>query len=270
MNMRLMSIASGSDGNCTYIGSDNTHILIDAGISRKRICEGLKQLDLSIKDIDAIFFTHEHSDHIAAAGVLARNDAIAYYTTEKTIEEILKKKSLGSIDRELFNTINKNSDILIGDLIVSPFGISHDAADPVAYTVKHAEDLSKKIGVVTDLGEYNESQIEILQNCGILLAESNHDRKMLEVGPYPYETKRRIMSKYGHLSNDDCSDFVNHLLHDNMKTLLLGHLSKNNNYELLAYETVRHGIDSGDHEYRANDFDICVANSDKPSDIIVI
>ena len=108
MNMRLMSIASGSDGNCTYIGSDNTHILIDAGISRKRICEGLKQLDLSIKDIDAIFFTHEHSDHIAAAGVLARNDVIAYYTTEKTIEEILKKKSLGSIDRELFNTI-KNS-----------------------------------------------------------------------------------------------------------------------------------------------------------------
>lgn len=270
MNMRLMSIASGSGGNCTYIGSDNTHILIDAGVSRKRICEGLQKADLSIKDIDAVFFTHEHSDHIAAAGVLARNDGIAYYTTKKTTEEILKKKSLGSIDKDLFNIINKNSDIVIGDLIINPFAVSHDAADPVAYTVRHTDDATKKIGVVTDLGEYNESQINMLKNCRILLAESNHDKKMLEVGPYPYETKQRIMSRYGHLSNDDCSDLINHLLHDNIKTLLLGHLSKNNNYELLAYETVRHGIDSGEHEYRANDFDIRVASSDKPSEIIEI
>ena len=268
--MKLSSISSSSKGNCILVENNNSSILVDVGISRKKAEEGLEFFGKKPENIDGIVITHEHSDHIKGLGVFLRKYQVPVYATEGTINCILNNKTVGKVDSDLFNVIKPDRDFSIKDIELLPLHISHDAADPVAYTVKHAEDLSKKIGVVTDLGEYNESQIEILQNCGILLAESNHDRKMLEVGPYPYETKRRIMSKYGHLSNDDCSDFVNHLLHDNMKTLLLGHLSKNNNYELLAYETVRHGIDSGEHEYRANDFDIRVTNSDKPSDIIVI
>ena len=130
--MRMMPIASGSSGNCIYVGSDDTHILIDAGISRKKIEEGLNSIDLSLKDIDAVFVTHEHIDHIKGLGVMSRKDGIPIYSTPGTINGIAATTSLGDIDNSYYNTIKADSDTRIKDLVIHSFGVSHDANEPVA------------------------------------------------------------------------------------------------------------------------------------------
>ena len=149
--MRLCSIASGSSGNCIYIGSDNTHILIDAGVSRKKILEGLAAADLSVNDISAVFVTHEHSDHIKGLGVLTRKDKVPVYSTRGTRDGIFEAGTLGELPGELFRVIEPDSDICIDDLQIHAFRVSHDAKEPVAYTVTCGE---KKAGVITDLGYY--------------------------------------------------------------------------------------------------------------------
>ena len=132
--MRMMPIASGSSGNCIYLGTEDTHVLFDAGVSRKRIEEGLNTAGLSLKDIDAIFVTHEHIDHTKGLGVISRKDGIPIYSTPGTIAGIEQTSSLGNIPDGIFNKINADEDISIGDVIVHPFRISHDANEPVAYT----------------------------------------------------------------------------------------------------------------------------------------
>ncbi len=263
--MRMMTIASGSSGNCIYIGSNNTHILIDSGVSRKKICEGLKKADLSIEDIKAIFLTHEHLDHIKGAGVVLRKDGINFYGTSKTLNAMKCSYSVGDIPESLLHSINKKENLVIGDLIVRAFPVSHDAIDPVAYTVS---DRKSKVGVVTDLGVYDDSIVEEMTGCRAFLAEANHDIKMLQVGPYPYELKRRILGERGHLSNEVCGQLISRILNDNIEGILLGHLSKDNNYDRLAYETVKQEIDAADNRYKSSDFNIAIANADEPSFII--
>jgi len=261
--MRMMSIASGSSGNCIYIGSDNTHILIDAGITRKRIDEGLKSIGLTIKDISGIFVTHEHSDHIQGLGVISRKDGIPVYSSSGTIAGVLESKSLGNVDRDIFSSISVDETFAIGDLSVKPFRVSHDSNDPVAYTVSLGDgDNLKKAAVCTDLGYYNEYIVDNLRKSDIMLVEANHDINMLEVGPYPYYLKQRILGQRGHLSNESSGKLVNELLHDNLKKVFLGHLSKENNFDKLAYETVKVEIDMSDNEYHSKDFDIEVAKRD--------
>ena len=232
--MRMMTIASGSSGNCVYIGSDNTHILIDAGISKKKIVDGLKEADLSLSDIDAIFVTHEHSDHIKGLGVLSRASQIPIYSTSGTIEGIKAASSLGKIDESLLKCILPDCDLTIKDLKIHPFRISHDANEPVAYTVS---DDSKKAGLVTDLGYYDDYIVDNMKGCSSMVVEANHDINLLEVGSYPYQLKQRILSDKGHLSNENSGRLIDCLLSDQVKKVFLGHLSKENNYDLLAYET---------------------------------
>lgn len=265
--MRMMSIASGSSGNCIYIGSDNTHILIDAGISRKKICEGLRSAGLSIADIDAVFLTHEHSDHIKGAGVIMRNDEIGFYSTAGTLDRVVRDSSTGYIQTDLLTVIKKDCDINIGDLTVRAFEVSHDAADPVAYTVSCGD---SKAGVVTDLGVFDENVITAMSGCKAFLAEANHDIRMLQAGPYPYNLKTRILGRKGHLSNEASGDLVSRLLNDRVEAVFLGHLSKENNYDMLALETVRQEIDNSETDYKGKDFRIEVAGRDEPSFIIEI
>jgi len=265
--MRLVSIASGSSGNCIYVGSDNTHILVDAGISNKRIEQGLNDIGVKGEELSGIVITHEHSDHTKGLGVLARKRGIPIYGTRETLEEIAGMKYLGEYPKELLRPIQPDVDFQIGELQMKPFRIDHDAANPVAYRIqceKHS------VAVATDMGHFDQYIIDHLQGLDALLLESNHDVRMLETGPYPYYLKRRILSDHGHLSNDNAGRLLNHILHDNMKHILLGHLSKENNYEELAYETVKLEIDQGDHGYKASDFSIAVAKRDKMSEIITI
>ena len=257
--MRLCSIASGSSGNCIYIGSDNTHLLFDVGLSGKRIEQGLNEMDLKTADIEGILITHEHIDHIGGLGVVARKYGIPIYATRGTINGILNTKSVGTIDTDLFRVINEDEKILIGDIEVEPIKTSHDAAQPVAYKVNHN---GKKAAVVTDLGKYDDYIVDKIKDLDVLLLEANHDVNMLQVGSYPYYLKQRILGDRGHLSNENAGRLLCEVLHDDFKKVILGHVSKENNYEELAYETVRAEIRMSEVEYTENDFPIQVEKRD--------
>lgn len=264
--MRLCSIASGSSGNCIYVGSDNTHLLVDVGISGKRVEQGLNSLELTGKDIDGILITHEHSDHIKGLGVIARKHQIPVYATEGTVEA-LSHMNLGKMPEGIFREIHEDEPFEINDLTVNPFTIPHDAAQPVGYRVECRE---HSVGIATDLGKYNEYIVGNLQNLDALLLEANHDIRMLQVGKYPYYLKQRILGDRGHLSNENAGRLLCRLLHDNMKGIFLGHLSRENNYEELAYETVCSEVTLGDNPYKSRDFRIQVAQRDCISEVITV
>ncbi len=263
--MRLCSIASGSSGNCIYVGSDTTHLLVDVGISGKRTEAGLKELGLKMEDIDGIFITHEHSDHIAGLGVLARKYGTPLYATKGTIQAIQKTTALGRIPEELFHPVRADEKIIIKDMVCNPMKISHDAAEPVAYRLQHGK---QRVGIVTDLGTYNEYTVESLRGMDALLLEANHDIKMLQVGPYPYHLKQRILGDRGHLSNERAGQLLCSLIHDNLKAVMLGHLSKENNLPELAYEAVR--VEVTMEQGKNLEFPMYVASRNELSPIINI
>lgn len=265
--MRLCSIASGSSGNCIYVGSEATHLLVDVGISGKRTESGLHELGLTGRDIDGILITHEHSDHISGLGVLARKYEIPIYATAGTIEAMRYDKSLGNLEEGLFREVQEDKKLTIKDLTVNPMHISHDAAQPVGYRISYG---NKKVAVCTDLGVYNDYTVECLKGMDALLLEANHDVNMLQVGPYPYYLKQRILGERGHLSNENSGRLLCRILHDNLKTVLLGHLSKENNLPELAYESVRMEINLGENPYKAGDFDIRVAKRSEVTPVVEI
>ena len=263
--MRVCSIASGSNGNCIYAGSDDTHILIDCGISGKRVEKGLNEIGLTAKDINGMLITHEHSDHIQGLGVLARRHGIPMYMTEGTLRYVNRCSSLGKIPEGLIKVIKADHDFSIGDVQVQPFTISHDANEPVGYRVSTD---NKSMAVATDMGVFDEYIIGHLLNLDMILLEANHDVRMLEAGPYPYQLKQRILSDHGHLSNETAGHLLNEILHDDMKHIILGHLSGENNYPALAYETVCSEITMSDSKYKASDFHITVARRDASGELI--
>ena len=265
--MRLCSIASGSSGNCIYVGNQQTHLLVDTGISKKRIELGLQELEITGDEVNGILITHEHSDHIQGLGVFCRKYEVPIYATAGTLEGIYKSKSLGVIPKELFHEIEADTAFTLGDITVNPFRISHDAKEPVAYRIEHE---AKKIAVATDLGMYDDYIIENLQGLDAILLEANHDVHMLEVGPYPYPLKRRVLGHTGHLSNELSGRLLCDILHDKLQHVLLGHLSKENNYAKLAYETVKLEISLGDNPYNGEEIPIQIARRDSNSEIITV
>ena len=265
--MRMMSIASGSSGNCIYIGTDNAHILVDDGISKKRVIEGLAKLELTPGDIDAVLITHEHDDHIKGLGVLERHCITPVYGTMDTLDYISDYGPLGKMPEGIYHSVTPGEEFNIKDISIRPVSISHDAANPVAYIFSSG---LKKAGILTDLGCYDDSIRQNFKGLDAMLVEANHDINMLMTGPYPYILKQRILGNAGHLSNESCGRMLGEIIGDNTENILLGHLSKENNFPDLAYETVRMEINLGDNPYKAEDFNIRVAGRDMPSDIISI
>jgi phosphoribosyl 1,2-cyclic phosphodiesterase len=263
--MRLYSIASGSSGNCIYVGSQNTNLLVDAGISAKRIEYGLSDIDIRPDTIQGILITHEHSDHIAGLGILARKYHIPVYATYETARAIQQIRSLGDIPQELYNYIRPNEAFCINDISVEPFSTSHDASDPVCYTMQSE---GQKIGIATDLGKYDDYIVSKLEDSELLFIEANHDVNMLMVGKYPYYLKQRILGDRGHLSNDTSADLISRLIHPGLQYIMLAHLSKENNYEELAYETVCCELMSRGSSFSAEK--VTVAHRDKPSSMVLI
>ena len=263
--MIFCSIASGSSGNCLYVGSKNTNILIDAGISAKRIENGLNEIEISADTIQGILITHEHSDHVSGLGVFARRYHIPIYATYETIEAIRKQKSASDIPEELFKSIYPDKEFYINDILIEPYSISHDARNPVCYTLK-AE--GQKIGMATDLGKYDDYVLSKLDSSDLLYVEANHDVNMLMVGKYPYYLKQRILGDYGHLSNDTSADMISKLIHPKLKNIILAHLSKENNYEELAYETVCYELANRGSNFPADR--ISVAHRDRISELVFI
>lgn len=264
--MKLCSIFSGSSGNCIYVGSEHANILVDAGSSGKKIETGLASIQVDPKKIDGIFITHEHSDHIKGVGIMARRHQIPIYGTVETIHAMLHTKNVGKIPEELIHTIEPDQTISLKDMEINPFSISHDAANPVSYTFSSG---GHKVGIATDLGTYDDYIIEHLKESEILLLEANHDIHMLQVGPYPYILKKRILGDKGHLSNDNSGKLICSLLHSKMKHIFLGHLSHENNYPDLAFETVKYELSQCDSPYK-NNCTLNVAKRDEPSMMVSV
>ena len=264
--MQLYSIASGSSGNCIYLGEEDGGILIDAGISRKRIVTGLERKGLSLDDIKAIFITHEHSDHISGLGPVLRKNPIPVYATADTVSAIWEKTNMNNISPELFHSIRPEEEIEAGEMLVRPFSISHDAVDPVCYTV---EKQGKRAAVATDMGCFDDTIIRVLGQCDSVLIEANHDINMLQVGPYPYSLKMRILGNKGHLSNTSCADLIKEILHKDLKHLVLGHLSRENNFPQLAYRTVLDELEKTE-TWGTLDTRLMVASRDEPAELLKI
>ena len=264
--MQLYSIASGSSGNCIYLGEEDGGILIDAGISRKRIVTGLERKGLSLDDIKAIFITHEHSDHISGLGPVLRKNPIPVYATADTVSAIWEKTNMNNISPELFHSIRPEEEIEAGEMLVRPFSISHDAVDPVCYTV---EKQGKRAAVATDMGCFDDTIIRVLGQCDSVLIEANHDINMPQVGPYPYSLKMRILGNKGHLSNTSCADLIKEILHKDLKHLVLGHLSRENNFPQLAYRTVLDELEKTE-TWGTLDTRLMVASRDEPTELLKI
>ncbi len=265
--MRLCSIASGSSGNCIYVGSDHTHLLVDTGISKKKIDAGLKELEIKGEELDGILITHEHSDHIQGLGVFSRKYEVPIYATPGTIEGIENYAPLGKMPEGLLHPIHTDESFMLGDIMIDPFRISHDAREPSGYRMNCG---GKAVAVATDLGIYDDYTVEKLKDLDAVLLEANHDIHMLEVGSYPYYLKRRVMGDKGHLSNELSGRLLCDILHDNLKHILLGHLSKENNYAKLAYETVKLEVTLSDCAYKGEELNMAVAKRDMISEIITV
>ena len=246
---------------------DHCHVLVDAGISGKRIEAGLNEIGLKTAEMDGILVTHEHSDHIKSLGVLARKYGLPMYATQGTIDAIKEKSSIGKVDESLFQVIHPEEDFTIGDMRISPVPTSHDAAEPVAYMMYQGD---KSMGIITDLGKYDDYIVDKLQGLDVLLLEANHDVHMLQAGTYPYQLKRRILGDRGHLSNELSGQLLGKVLHDGFKKVILGHLSKENNYPQLAWETVRLEVTMGENPYKGSDFPMVVAKRDEVSELVTI
>ena len=265
--MELLSIASGSSGNCYYIGNEETHLLVDAGVSGKKIETALNEIDRKPSDLNGILVTHEHIDHVKGLGVMARKHGIPIYTTGGTISEIKKMSSVGTIDDSLFHEIEPDEPFFINDLSIDASAIWHDAADPVCYSIS---DGKSKFSIATDMGNFDDYVVNKLKNSDIMVIEANHDIRMLQAGPYPYYLKQRILGNRGHLSNERSGQLIKALLNSHIKAILLGHLSKENNFEELAYETVK--LELSDNEYASDvrEFGLEVARRDQPGALLTV
>lgn len=235
--IEITTLFSGSSGNSTLIKSENNAVLIDAGRNCKAVCEALSKLGMSLCDIDAIFVTHEHSDHISALDVMMRKQAIPIHVTEPSARELCKKKSAAEcavIHRELA------FDVKVGDLLVSSFPLPHDSAAHVGYIVKC--DDGDCAGVATDMGYVTQLCFDKLSCCRQAVIEANHDKKMLASGPYPRYLKERIRSKWGHLSNDESACLIMGLCEAGMEKIMLAHLSLDNNTPDKARDTINENL----------------------------
>ena len=267
MSLSIAPLYSSSSGNSTFIGSENTGILIDAGCAGKYIISALDQIGIEPRFIKGILVTHEHSDHIQGRGVFSRKYEVPVYATPGTIEGIRSYSGLGKVPEGIFHPIHTDEPFTLGDVTVNPFAISHDANEPSGYRLECG---GKSVAVATDLGKYDDYTVEHLKNLDAVLIEANHDVHMLEVGGYPYYLKQRILGDKGHLSNELSGRLLCDILHDNLKHIVLGHLSKENNYARLAYETVKLEVTLADNDYRGEDLDMFVAGRDTVSDIITV
>lgn len=229
--MHITTLASGSGGNSTLISSGGTHILIDAGISTRRICTGLREVGLAPADISGILITHEHSDHVSGLAVMTKNHKVPIYAP-RTVANYLRRTIAGVED--CLNIISPGEAFAVGESEVRAFRTPHDAPESVGYRVSMDVDF----GLCTDLGHVTDEIFEALCGVDVALIESNHDEDMLRSGNYPYYLKRRILSDNGHLSNLCCGTFAVQLAKAGAGNIILGHLSRENNLPSLALSTV--------------------------------
>ena len=226
MSVRISVLGSGSGGNCTFLATERTRLLVDAGFSFLEIKKRLKRIGEDVARVDAILITHEHSDHVAGLVTLAKKLKKPIFVTPLTESRLDWGEAQPVLEK-----FRAGERIVIGDIEIDSFTIPHDAVDPVAFAFRVQ---GLKLGVVTDLGYMPESVKQAVRGCHFLVLESNHDLDMLKVGPYPWFVKQRVMSRVGHLSNYAVSQFLEADYDRLSEVLVLAHLSEHNNHPEIA------------------------------------
>ena len=257
MSIKVTVLASGSRGNSTYVATARARLLVDGGLSAREIERRLLSIGASPKDLDGIVVTHEHVDHVRGVGTLSRRYELPVYLNKQTYLHL--PDSVGRLDQKEEFVTGRN--FCIEDVTIHPFAISHDGVDPVGFTLANG---SVKIGVCTDLGAATKLVYRHLEHCSVLILEANHDMEMLKNGPYPWPVKQRIKSRIGHLSNEQSVDVLSRVFSENLKEVVLAHMSETNNSSEMVLETFNSILD---HQMRER-LNITLALQDQPLDPI--
>lgn len=254
--MLFCPLCSGSSGNASFLEAEGRRFLIDAGLTRKRIAALLESIGVPLHTIDAVFLTHEHVDHVAGAGVLARAHHIPVYAAADCFSAL--PPSVGEIPAACMRVFEPDREFFCGKVRVLPFSTPHDAAHAVGYSFM-AE--GRKVTVMTDVGHVDDRLLTQLSGSDLVLLEANHDVDMLLAGPYPYPLKQRILSRRGHLCNEDCGRALIALHERGVRNVILGHLSRENNTPELARVTIEAMLESAGI---LSDMRVSVALRDRP------
>lgn len=256
---KYCSLYSSSSGNSFFVQSDSTKIIIDAGVSLKKITTALEEININGEDINAILVTHDHIDHTKSIATLSNKYNIPVYANKKTWEAIPEIASkIPECNKKLF-TISET--FSIGDIKILPFHTPHDAADPCGFNLYNS---NKKISIATDIGYVSEELLNHLKESSCILLESNYDPEILKCSRYPYMLKQRISSDKGHLSNISAAKTLSELYKSGLEKALLIHLSKENNFPELAYETIKN------ETLNCTNLSIDVAPRDKPTKLFEV
>ncbi len=261
--LKFCSLYSGSSGNSLFVETPTTKLLIDAGESSKKIENALTNLNIDANNIDGILVTHEHIDHIKGLGTFAKKFNIPVYANKETwdaMPEITQK-----IEPSCQHNFIPYEKFDIGDFKILPFQIPHDAANPCGFNLFYG---NQKISIATDLGHMDTKLIKYLEESEFVLLEANYDPNILKCSKYPYTLKQRIAGPNGHLSNEMAGKTISYLLKSGLSKVMLGHLSKENNFPELAYQTVVDELCN--NNFDENKISISVANRHIPSNIVNI
>jgi phosphoribosyl 1,2-cyclic phosphodiesterase len=260
MGIRFTVLASGSTGNATIVQSDDATVLIDAGLSAKKLEELMRERGVAGHHLNAILVTHEHADHIKGLGAMARKFDLPIYANEATWESM--ERQVGEIAAEKRVVIETGETVTFGSMRTTTYAISHDAAEPVGYVF---EDDEVKLSLATDLGYVSDKVRQMIEDSDVLVLESNHDVDMLRMGRYPWNIKRRILSDIGHLSNEAAGEALCQLLTDRTKRVYLAHLSLDHNLMDLAKLTVNNILENNGFFFRKDDYPLRETYHDRPT-----
>jgi phosphoribosyl 1,2-cyclic phosphodiesterase len=258
-NAKIYILYSGSSGNSTFIRVGNTAILIDAGRNAKALRVALAEIGEDISNINAIFITHEHSDHISALDVIAKKNDIPIYVTRESAQKFPADSPVRAhlIEEDVIFSEN------VGEIRISSFPTSHDSLMSVGYKIEYSDgDSVHRIGYATDTGYVSDDIRQALLGCEAVILECNHDIDMLMSGPYPRELKRRVASRRGHLSNDACADFSLELVQNGTRAIMLAHVSRENNEPTIAFDTVSNAISGFD-------VNLFIADPFSPTELVI-
>ena len=261
--LNFCSLYSGSSGNSLFVETDNTKLLIDAGVSSKKIETALKDINIDPCTLDGILVTHEHSDHVQGLGTFSKKFDLPVFVNQETLDAMPKQRDkIADKNIKKFKVSEKFS---IGDLDIDPFSIPHDAVNPCGFTILGD---NKKISIATDIGHMTNDILKKLEESSFVLLESNYDLEVLKCSSYPFSLKSRIAGPSGHLSNEMAGKTISFLLKSGLKKAMLGHLSKQSNFPELAYKTVVDELIACN--YDENSLALSVASRDVHSKLVTI
>lgn len=262
--LNFCSLYSGSSGNSLFVETSHTKLLIDAGVSSKKIENALLDINVDPLSLDGILVTHEHSDHVQGLGTFSKKFNLPVFVNQETLDAMPKQRD--KIANNNIKTFKISDKFSVGDLDIKPFSIPHDAVNPCGFNIWKDD---KKISIATDIGHMTNNILKQLEESLFIMLEANYDPEVLRCSSYPFTLKSRIAGPTGHLSNEIAGKTISYLLKSGLKNAMLGHLSKESNFPELAYQTVVDELISNDL-FDKDSISLSVANRDVHSKLIKV